>query len=76
MAALKTLVCCPDLSSKRWIWEQYDHMVMADTVERPGGDAAVVRIHGTIKGIAATSDCNPRYCFAVPYEGGKMVLKQ
>jgi phosphoribosylformylglycinamidine synthase II len=76
MAALKTLVSCPDLSSKRWIWEQYDHMVMADTVERPGGDAAVVRIHGTSKAIATTSDCNPRYCFADPYEGGKQVVAE
>jgi phosphoribosylformylglycinamidine synthase II len=76
MATLKTLVSCPDLSSKRWIWEQYDHMVMADTVERPGGDAAVVRIHGTTKAIATTSDCNPRYCFADPYEGGKQVVAE
>ncbi len=48
--ALKVLLGCPDLASKRWIWEQYDHMVMADTVQRPGGDAAVVRIHGTEQG--------------------------
>jgi phosphoribosylformylglycinamidine synthase len=76
MAALKTLVSCPDLSSKRWIWEQYDHMVMADTIEKPGGDAAVIRIHGTIKAIATTSDCNPRYCFADPYEGGKQAVAE
>jgi phosphoribosylformylglycinamidine synthase subunit PurL len=76
IATLKTLVCCPDLSSKRWIWEQYDHMVMADTIENPGGDAAVVRIHGTNKAIATTSDCNPRYCFADPYEGGKQAVAE
>ena len=76
MAVLKTLVSCPDLASKRWIWEQYDHMVMADTVGRPGGDAAVVRIHGTSKAIATASDCSPRYCFADPYEGGKQVVAE
>ncbi|NQV47268.1 MAG: phosphoribosylformylglycinamidine synthase subunit PurL [Rhodospirillaceae bacterium] len=76
MAVLAKLVSCPDLASKRWIWEQYDHMVMADTVQRPGGDAAVVRIHGTGKAIAATSDCSPRYCFADPFEGGKQVVAE
>ncbi len=76
MNVLKTLVSSPDLASKRWIWEQYDHMVMADTVERPGGDAAVVRIHGTNKAIATSSDCSPRYCFADPFEGGKQVVAE
>ena len=76
MATLKQLVSCPDLASKRWIWEQYDHMVMADTVERPGGDAAIVRIHGTNKAIATASDCTPRYCFADPFEGGKQVVAE
>ena len=76
MAALKALISCPDLASKRWIWEQYDHMVMADTVGRPGGDAAVVRIHGTKKAIATASDCSPRYCFADPFEGGKQVVAE
>ncbi len=76
MAVLQKLVSCPDLASKRWIWEQYDHMVMADTVGRPGGDAAVVRIHGTNKAIATSSDCSPRYCFADPYEGGKQVVAE
>ena len=76
MACLKKLVSCPDLASKRWIWEQYDHMVMGDTVGRPGGDAAIVRIHGTDKAIATASDCSPRYCFADPYEGGKQVVAE
>ena len=55
--ALKQLMGSPHLCSRRWIWEQYDHMVMTDTVARPGGDAAIVRIHGTNRAIAATSDC-------------------
>ncbi|MBT5014027.1 MAG: phosphoribosylformylglycinamidine synthase subunit PurL, partial [Rhodospirillaceae bacterium] len=76
MVALKTLVASPDLASKRWIWEQYDHMVMADTVARPGGDAAIVRVHGTTKAIAATSDCTPRYCFADPVQGGRQVVAE
>ena len=59
----------PHLASRRWIWEQYDHMVMTDTVQRPGGDAAVVRVHGTSKGLAVTCDVTPRYCAADPFEG-------
>ena len=74
--ALETLLACPDLASKRWIWEQYDHMVMNDTVARPGGDAAVVRVHGTTKGLAMTTDCTPRYVFADPVEGGKQAVAE
>ena len=74
--ALLNLIGSPDLCSKRWIWEQYDHMVMADTTQRPGGDAAVVRIHDTNKGLAMTSDCTPRYCFADPKEGGKQTVAE
>ena len=74
--ALMTLMGSPHLSSRRWIWEQYDHMVMADTVQRPGGDAAVVRIHGTNKGLAATCDVTPRYCQADPFEGGKQAVAE
>lgn len=73
---LKTLLGCPDLASKRWIWEQYDHMVMNDTVARPGGDAAIVRIHDTQKALAITTDCTPRYCYADPYEGGKQAVAE
>jgi phosphoribosylformylglycinamidine synthase II len=74
--ALMTLMGSPHLCSRRWIWEQYDHMVMADTVQRPGGDAAVVRIHGTNKGLAATCDVTPRYCQADPFEGGKQAVAE
>ncbi len=75
-AVLKKLIVTPMLASKRWIWEQYDHMVMGDTVQRPGGDAAVVRVHGTRKGLAMTSDCTPRYCEADPFEGGKQAVAE
>jgi phosphoribosylformylglycinamidine synthase len=74
--ALKTLISCPDLASKRWIYEQYDHMVMNDTVARPGGDAGVVRIHGTRKALAMTTDCTPRYCLADPREGGRQAVAE
>jgi phosphoribosylformylglycinamidine synthase len=73
---LVRLMGTPDLASKRWIWEQYDHMVMADTVLRPGGDAAVVRVHGSRKGLAMTSDCTPRYCFANPVQGGRQAVAE
>ncbi len=73
---LLKLMACPDLASKRWIWEQYDHMVGADTLQRPGGDAAVVRVHGTKKALAITTDCTPRYCFADPVEGGKQAVAE
>ncbi len=75
-ADLLALMACPDLASRRWIWEQYDHMVGADTVQRPGGDAAVVRIHGTGKALAITTDVTPRYCFADPHEGGKQAIAE
>ena len=75
-ADLLKLMACPDIASKRWIWEQYDHMVGADTVQRPGGDAAVVRVHGTRKALAMTTDCTPRYCFADPVEGGKQAVAE
>ena len=74
MAALKTLMASPDLCSRRWIWEQYDHMVMADTVQRPGGDSALIRIHGTEKGLAVTTDCTPRYCRNDPETGGRQAV--
>lgn len=73
---LVKLMGSPDLASRRWIWEQYDQMVGADTVQRPGGDAAVVRVHGTRKAIAISTDCTPRYCFADPVEGGKQAIAE
>lgn len=75
-ADLVKLMGSPDIASRRWIWEQYDHMVGANTVQRPGGDAAVVRVHGTQKGLAITTDCTPRYCFADPVEGGKQAVAE
>ncbi len=75
-AALKQMIGSPNFAQKRWIWDQYDHMVMGDTVQRPGGDSAVVRVHGTPKGLAITTDCTPRYCFADPFEGGKQVVAE
>ncbi len=74
--ALATLMTTPDLASKRWIWTQYDHMVMNDTIARPGGDAAIVRVHGTNKAIAITTDCTPRYVEADPKEGGKQAVAE
>jgi phosphoribosylformylglycinamidine synthase II len=76
LGALESLMGSPHLSSRRWIWEQYDHMVMADTVQRPGGDAAVVRVHGTEKGLAISCDVTPRYCAADPYEGAKQAVAE
>ena len=73
---LLRLMGSPDLASRRWVWEQYDHMVGADTVQRPGGDAAVVRVHGTEKGLAISTDCTPRYCYADPVEGGKQAIAE
>ncbi len=74
-ADLLTLMASPDLCSRRWVWEQYDRQVGGDTV-RTGGDAAVVRIHGTDKALAITTDCTPRYCQADPYEGGKQAIAE
>jgi len=73
---LATLTGSPDLASRRWVWEQYDHMVGADTVQRPGGDAAVVRIHDSHKALAIATDCTPRYCLADPVEGGKQAIAE
>lgn len=75
-ADLLKLMASPDIASRRWIWEQYDTQVGADTVQRPGGDAAVVRVHGTQKGLAMSTDCTPRYCYADPYEGGKQAIAE
>ncbi len=76
MAALRSILGGPAGASRRWIWEQYDHTVMGDTVAAPGGDAAVVRVHGTGRGLALTSDCTPRYCLADPVEGGRQAVAE
>src|SRR3546814_14426788 len=65
----------PDIASLRWIWEQDDSQVGADTVQT-GGDAALVRIHGTNRALAMTTDCTPRYCHADPVEGGKQAVAE
>jgi phosphoribosylformylglycinamidine synthase subunit PurL len=75
-ADLLKLMASPNLASRCWIWEQYDQSVGADTVQRPGGDAAVVRVHGSKKALAITTDCTPRYCYADPYEGGKQAVAE
>ena len=76
--AVLTLMACPDMASKRWIWEQYDHHVMADTLadSSTGADAALVRVHGTRKALAMTSDVTPRYVASDPYEGGKQAVAE
>jgi len=78
MDVIKTLVSTPNGCSKRWIWEQYDHMVMGDTtgLGRPGGDAAMVRIHGSTKAVAMSSDVTPRYVLADPVEGGRQAVAE
>ncbi|MEQ1790091.1 MAG: phosphoribosylformylglycinamidine synthase subunit PurL [Rickettsiales bacterium] len=73
---LCSLLKCPDLASKRWIYEQYDSMVGNNTIARSGGDSAVVRVHGTNKALAITTDCTPRYCYADPVEGGKQAVAE
>ena len=73
---LLTLMRSPDIASRRWIWEQYDHLVMGHTMQRPGGDAAVVRIPGTHRGLALSTDCTPRYCHASPERGGAQAVAE
>ena len=74
--ALEALICSPNYCSKAWVYEQYDHMVMADTVVAPGLGAGVVRVHGTPKALAFTSDVTPRYVKANPVEGGKQAVAE
>ncbi|ODT88469.1 phosphoribosylformylglycinamidine synthase subunit PurL [Phenylobacterium sp. SCN 70-31] len=77
-AAILKLMSCPDMASKRWLWEQYDRHVMADTLEdsATGADAGVVRVHGSRKALAMTSDVTPRYVQNDPYEGGKQAVAE
>ena len=74
--ALKKLMGTPDQASKRWIWEQYDHLVGNDTIQIPGGDAAVVRVRDTRKALAMVVDCTPRYCVADPKTGGMQAVAE
>ena len=71
---LKKVLSSPNICSKEWIWQQYDHTVMGDTIQKPGGDSGVVRIHGTDKAVAATVDSSATYCWAHPLTGGKQVV--
>lgn len=74
--ALLQMMGSADLASRRWIYEQYDCDVMADTLIGPGGDAALVRVHGTDKALAVTTDCTPRYVDADPFEGGTQAVAE
>ena len=74
LVTLKEMMGSHHLASRRWIWEQYDHMVMGDTIGRPGGDAGVIRVHGTKKAIAVACDCTPRYVTADPEMGTKQAV--
>jgi phosphoribosylformylglycinamidine synthase subunit PurL len=76
LECLQKLIACPDLASKRWVWEQYDHLVRGNTVKRPGGDAAVVRIGDGPKALALCTDCTPRYCRADPERGGMQAVAE
>ncbi len=75
-AALVRLMAVPDIASKRWVWEQYDHLILGNSIRRPGGDAAIVRIGDGPKGLALTTDVTQRYCEADPFEGGKQAVAE
>ena len=70
------LIGSPNLSSRRWVWEQYDHLILGGTVQKPGGDAGVIKLAGTDKGLAMSVDVTPRYCEADPFEGGKQAVAE
>ncbi|MDC0519954.1 phosphoribosylformylglycinamidine synthase subunit PurL [Candidatus Pelagibacter ubique] len=71
---LNKILSSPNVCSKEWIWQQYDHTVMGDTIQKPGGDAGVVRVHGTNKAVAASVDSSAVYCWAHPLSGGKQIV--
>ena len=71
---LKKILSNPNICDKQWIWDQYDHTVMGDTIQKPGGDAGVIRIHGTNKAVAASIDSSALYCYSHPLTGGKQVV--
>ena len=74
MERIKKILMSPNNSEKSWVWEQYDHTVMGDTIQKPGGDAGVVRVHGTTKAVAASVDSSANYCKAFPVSGGKQIV--
>ena len=74
IGVLDKILSNPNVCSKDWIWQQYDHTVMGDTIQKPGGDAGVVRVHGTNKAIAASVDSSAVYCWAHPLSGGKQIV--
>ncbi|MEE8314720.1 MAG: phosphoribosylformylglycinamidine synthase subunit PurL [Myxococcota bacterium] len=74
--ALLALLGSPNLCSREWVYEQYDQIVQSSTVLRPGGDAAVLRVPGSRRGIAVSTDCNPRYCWLDPYRGAQLALAE
>jgi len=74
LKVLNKILSNPNVCSKEWIWQQYDHTVMGDTIQKPGGDAGVVRIHGTNKAVAASVDSSAVYCWAHPLSGGKQIV--
>ena len=71
---LKKILTNPNICDKEWIWQQYDHTVMGDTIQKPGGDSGVVRVHGTNKAVAASVDSSAVYCYAHPLTGGKQIV--
>ena len=71
---LNKILSNPNVCSKEWIWQQYDHTVMGDTIQKPGGDSGVVRVHGTKKAVAASVDSSAVYCWAHPLSGGKQIV--
>ncbi|MEP2744975.1 MAG: phosphoribosylformylglycinamidine synthase subunit PurL [Bauldia litoralis] len=75
-AALIQILGAPDMCSRRWVWEQYDHLIQGNTIVKPGGDAAVIRVGEAGKGLAFALDVNPRYCAADPFEGGKQAVAE
>src|SRR5260221_2615059 len=74
-AAILKVTGSPDMCSRRWVWEQYDHLIQSNTAQIPGGDAGVIRIKGK-KAIAVSTDVTPRYVEADPYEGGKQAVAE
>jgi phosphoribosylformylglycinamidine synthase len=75
-AAVLRLIGSPDMASRRWVWEQYDHLIQSNTAQIPGGDAAVIRISAAGKGLACSTDVTPRYVEADPFEGGKQAIAE